>query len=115
MQEQRDLIQEALREGETQLRALLDDAMVAVHLKDPQGWCLMLNRWAEMTLRVARQEVLGKTDHELFPKEVVDALRANALEGLDAKAPVRMVTSLGSASLRERAVGKHDSLPRDPE
>ena len=93
MEEQRALIQEALWEGEERLQALLDDAMVAVYIKDLQGRYLMINRWAEIMFRVTREEVVGKTDHELFPKEMADALRANDSKALEAEAPMRFEQS----------------------
>jgi PAS domain S-box-containing protein len=68
---------------------LLDDAMVAVYLKDLQGRYLMINRWAEIMFRISREEVVGKTDRELFPEEVADALRANDSKTLEAEAPLR--------------------------
>ncbi len=89
MEEPRDLIQEALLEGEERLQALLDDAMVAVYLKDLRGRYLMANRWAEIMFRLTREEAVGKTDHDLFPKEVADALRANDSKALEAEAPMQ--------------------------
>ncbi len=69
VEEQRELVQEALLEGEERLQALLDDCMAAVYLKDLEGRYLKANRWAEIMFRLTREEALGKTDHELWPKE----------------------------------------------
>ncbi|MFP5350206.1 MAG: PAS domain-containing protein [Gammaproteobacteria bacterium] len=67
----------ALRESEARLRDILDRAPAVVFLKDRAGRRLFVN--AEYLRIFARQpqEVLGKTDSDLFPAEIARALNAN--------------------------------------
>ena len=67
----------ALRESEARLRDILDRAPAVVFLKDRAGRRLFVN--AEYLRIFARQpqEVLGKTDFDLFPAEIARALKAN--------------------------------------
>ncbi|MDQ5879961.1 MAG: two-component system, sensor histidine kinase and response regulator, partial [Pseudomonadota bacterium] len=68
-------------------RMLLDTMPDMVWLKDPDG------RYLECTPRAARlfgrttDKVIGRTDHELLPKAVADALRANDLAAIEAGGP----------------------------
>jgi PAS domain S-box-containing protein len=62
---------------EAKLQAILDHAPAVVFVKDLDGRHLFINRQFEQVLHVTRADFLGRTDYELFPRDVADALRAN--------------------------------------
>ncbi|XYI03994.1 response regulator [Sorangium sp. So ce1128] len=66
----------ALRESQHLLQAIVDNSMAVIHVKDIEGRYLMVNRHFEELLHVTQKSVVGKTDHEVFPKEHADAFRA---------------------------------------
>lgn len=84
----RKLIMEALQESEEKLKSILDNTTVVVSVKDIPGRYTFINRQFEKLFRVSRDEVKGKTDYDLFPKEMADAFRVNDLHVLETKAPL---------------------------
>lgn len=84
---ERKSAQELLRESQQRLSAILDNSFAVIYLKDAQGRYLLVNRRYETLFHVERDNVLGKTDRDIFPPLVAAAFRANderALRSLDA-------------------------------
>ena len=69
--------QEALRESEGRLRAFYDNAPFEIYLKDTQGRFLMINRKHEELHGLSNEDVIGKTSHDLYPKELADEVAAH--------------------------------------
>jgi PAS domain S-box-containing protein len=78
----------ALRESEQRLQAILDNSTAVVYLKDVDSRFLLINRRFEELFHIARKQVVGKTNHDLFPGEWADAFRANDLKVLEQKRPL---------------------------
>jgi PAS domain S-box-containing protein len=65
----------ALRASESRFAAVIHNAPVVFFLKDADGVYLMVNpRYAQTAGRPV-EDILGKTDHDLFPREVADEFR----------------------------------------
>src|SRR5215211_3261779 len=67
----------AVHDSEARLQSILDHAPVAIYIKDAGGRCLLANRRLGDILGRPRDQIIGKYDHELYPKEVADLIRAN--------------------------------------
>ncbi|GAB1544485.1 hypothetical protein NUACC21_71610 [Scytonema sp. NUACC21] len=67
----------ALQESEGRLAAILENAPAIIYLKDIEGCHLLVNRHFENILHIPRAEILGKTDYDIFPKEIAERFRAN--------------------------------------
>lgn len=67
----------ALRESDERLRAILDNTTSLIFLKDMAGRYLLVNREYEKRQGFSREQVIGKTDHELYPRQLADSLCAN--------------------------------------
>jgi PAS domain S-box-containing protein len=80
--------QELARERERQLQAILDGAPAVIYVKDMQGRYITVNRQHENLFHRTRDQVQGKTDHEIFPKTIADAFCANDQEVLRIGAPL---------------------------
>jgi PAS domain S-box-containing protein len=74
----------ALRESEARLQAILDHSPSLIFLKDLQGRYLDFNQQFEQSFHLTRQDVIGKTDHDIFPTKQATAFRANDLKVLEA-------------------------------
>jgi PAS domain S-box-containing protein len=74
---QRHNAEEALRRSEERLRAILRNSPAAIYIKDPAGAYLEYSRQAEVWTGLSRECVLGRTDHDLFPKKVADTFVAD--------------------------------------
>ena len=66
--------------SEQELQSILDNSTAVIYVKDTCGRYLRVNRRFEDLFGVRRAEVLGKTDYDLFPKEMADRYRAHDQE-----------------------------------
>ena len=70
---ERKKAEEALRKSEALFRAVVDHSPTKIHIKDVDGRYMLINKEAEKLFGVTGQQGLGKTSHDLFPKEMADA------------------------------------------
>ena len=76
--------EEALRESEKRLQKILDNSPAIIFLKDTEGRYLYVNpQFGKLTV-LTPEQILGKTDAEIFPPEQAAAFRANDLKVLQA-------------------------------
>ena len=66
----------------------MDNSIALIYVKNTQGQFILVNHWYEKLFHVNREEVKGKTDYDIFPKEMADIYRANDQKVLEAKAPL---------------------------
>jgi two-component system, sensor histidine kinase and response regulator len=74
--------------SDRELQSILDNSTAVIQVKDARGRYLRINRRFEEIFGLDRSEILGKTDHELFPREIADRFRANDLEVMRTAQPV---------------------------
>jgi two-component system, cell cycle sensor histidine kinase and response regulator CckA len=75
-----------LRASQQLLQAIIDNATALICLKDLEGRYLLVNRSFEHVVKKNNHEILGRTDHHLFPRESADTYRAFDRQALDARA-----------------------------
>ncbi len=68
---------ETVNRREQQLQAILDNSTAMVALKDTDGRYLLVNRKFEDLFKLKQADIAGKTDHDVFPRYMADAFRAN--------------------------------------
>ena len=78
----------ALRESERLLKDVIDGSPFPVFLKDLQGRFLTINRSLERSLGLTREQVKGKTDYDLFPREQAEAWREHDRKVAETQEPV---------------------------
>ncbi len=81
--------EEALRQSEAQLRSILDNSTAVMFVKDLEGRYLRINRWYEVTRGLTAKQVTGRTDYDLYAREIADAVRANDREVIAANKPMQ--------------------------
>ncbi len=86
---ERKRAEEALRESQERLQAIMDNAPAVIFVRDLQGRYLLVNRGYEERFRLAREDLVGKTPYDIFPKDVADALLAHDREVLEAGKPLQ--------------------------
>jgi PAS domain S-box-containing protein len=96
----RKQMEEALRESEQRLQAMLNNSTAVIYMKDTQGRYIMINHSYEVLFHLDRNEVKGKTDHDIFPKAIADAFQANDRE----------VIAAGIALEKEEVAPQDDGL-----
>ncbi len=65
----------AQRKSQQLIQAIIDNSAAVIYVKDLQGRYLMVNRRYSELFHISNEEIAGKTDHDLFPKEVAEAVR----------------------------------------
>jgi PAS domain S-box-containing protein len=85
---ERRLAADTLRQSEGRLKAVLDNSPAVIYVKDLEGRLLLINQ-EFCNLRQQRlEDLIGKSDYELFPKETADVLRAHDQEVIKRNAPM---------------------------
>src|SRR6516164_182867 len=86
--EERKRGEEALRESEQRLQDIIDNSAAIVFVKDLQLRYLLVNREYERRYQVQRDQIRGKTDFDIFPPEVAEAIRLNDSQVIEAGEPI---------------------------
>lgn len=70
--------EEATRDSQRLLQAIVDNSLAVVYVKDLQGRYLLVNRRFSELFHLTSEAVIGKTDYDIdmFSKEAADAFRA---------------------------------------
>ena len=89
---------QALRESQHLLQSLMDNLSTLIFVKDLEGRYLMVNPAYERFFQLGRESIIGKTDYELFSREVADAFRAFDRKARDTRAVVEVEESVQGAS-----------------
>jgi len=66
-----------LQESDQRLQGILEYSPAAIYMKDLDGRYLLVNRRIEQLFGRGRDELLGKTDHEVLAPRLADIYRAN--------------------------------------
>ena len=92
--------EDALRESEQRLQSILDNATAVIYVKTVDGRYVLVNRSFESLFHINRHEIVGKTDYDMFPRDLADVFRAND----------QQVLAVGAA-LQFEEVAPHDDGP----
>lgn len=87
---QRKLAQEKIVESESRLQSVMDNSTALILIKDLEGRFLFINRQFETIFQTTNELIKGKTDCDLFPKEVADTIRTNDLHVLASGSPLEV-------------------------
>ncbi len=87
--ERRDA-QERLARSEQRLRSVLDHTTACVYMKDPAGRYELINRRFEELFHISLDEIRGRTDFEIFPHDLAQALRTNDAKVLETRMPLEL-------------------------
>jgi len=82
---------EALHESEERFRAFMNNSPAIAWMKDEQGRHVYLSEAYERRFGVRFEDCRGKTDFELWPREVAEEFRKNDLEVLRTGRPLEVV------------------------
>ncbi len=74
---ERKIVEKSISMSEVRLKSIINNTSAVVYLKDMAGKFLMINREFENLFHISNDEISGKTDYDLFPKEQADAFREN--------------------------------------
>jgi PAS domain S-box-containing protein len=78
----------ALRRSQQLLRDVADNTTAVIYVKDTDGRFLFTNRRFEQLFHLTTEQIVGHTNHEIFPRKIADAFRANDLQVLERNSTV---------------------------
>jgi PAS domain S-box-containing protein len=76
------VLYEAMRENHLLLETVLENSAASIYAKRKDGRYTYLNHEMEALCNVVREQVLGKTDFEVFPSEIAQQWRTNDLKAM---------------------------------
>ena len=76
------VLYEAMRENQMLLETVLENSAASIYAKRKDGRYTYLNHEMEALCNVVREQVLDKTDFEVFPREIAQQWRANDLKAM---------------------------------
>ena len=80
---ERRQVEEALRDSEAMLSSVLDNSSTVIFIKDLEGKYLLINRCYEELFHISRQEIVGKTDFDIFPAEAAQKFQEKDRRALE--------------------------------
>ena len=101
------------QKSKAQLASILDNTTAIIYMKDLEGRYIVVNDPFQKLAKVSREEAVGKTDYDLFPKYSADSLRAadrKALKSADALE----TDSLFVLDSRSQLLGRYDKVDLVP-
>jgi PAS domain S-box-containing protein len=69
------------------LLMVIDNTSAVIYIRDVDGRYLLVNRQYEQLFNLTRDDLVGLTDYDLFPRPVADTFRANDLRAMAQDAP----------------------------
>jgi PAS domain S-box-containing protein len=86
----------ALRESEQRLQDIIDNTTSIIFVKDLELRYLLVNREYERRHHVQREQIRGKTDFDIHPQAVAEAIRANDRRVIEAGEPIQFEEAVPS-------------------
>ena len=80
----------AVRVGESRLAAILDNTSAVVYVKDLEGRYTLINQRFAQLFDVDSQQIVGKSDFDVFPAEVAERFRVNDQKVVETGAPLEI-------------------------
>ena len=74
--------EEAIHRSKQLLEEVANNTTAVIYVKDLEGRFLFVNRRFEELFKLNTGQILGRTNHEVFPRDIADAFHANDMEVL---------------------------------
>ena len=80
--------EEALNRSQQLLQEMADSTTAVIYVKEANGRYLLINRRFEEIFGLRADQIIGFTDHQIFPRHFADVFRNNDVEVLERNATV---------------------------
>ena len=94
---ERERAVEALRDSEQRLQDIVDNTTAVIFVKDLELRYQLINREYERHHSVMRDQICGKTDFDIHPQDVAEAVRANDRQVIAAGEPIQFEEAVPSS------------------
>ncbi|MGA8477989.1 MAG: GAF domain-containing protein, partial [Chthoniobacterales bacterium] len=88
--------EEALRASEERLQDIVDNTTAVIFVKDLELRYLLVNSEFERRHRIQRDHIRGKTDFDVHPPEIAEAVRANDRRVIETGEPIQFEEAVPS-------------------
>jgi PAS domain S-box-containing protein len=99
-------MEEALRESRQLLQTVLENSPAVIYAKRKDGTYTYINREWERVCNLGREQVIGKTDHDLFPPDIAEQFRTNDLAVITTGRPIEYEERVGTPSGQQLFLSK---------
>ncbi len=86
---ERKRAEDALRRSQQLLQDMANNTIAVIYVKEASGRYMFVNRRFEQIFGLKADQIIGFTDHDIFPRHVADVFRANDVEVLERNATVQ--------------------------
>ena len=87
---ERRQIEDAVRANEARLRGIIDNTTSSIYLKDLEGRYLLINSAVEQFVGLSSDQLLMRSDRELFPREAAERFHETDRRVVQTGAPVEV-------------------------
>jgi PAS domain S-box-containing protein len=85
---ERKRAEEALSRSQQLLQEMANSTTAVIYVKEADGRYILINRRFEQIFGLRADQIIGCTDHQIFPRQFADIFRANDVEVLERNATV---------------------------
>jgi PAS domain S-box-containing protein len=85
---ERKRMEEELRRSEKLLKDLINNTSAIIHIKSAEGRYLLVNTQFETVYHTTNEQMIGKTAHDVLPRELADRLHAIDMQVLQSRQAV---------------------------
>ena len=85
---ERKRAEDELRRSQQLLQDMADSTTAVIYVKEANGRYILVNRRFEQIFGLRADQIIGSTDHQIFPRHFADAFRANDVQVLERNATV---------------------------
>lgn len=74
------LLREAAAKSKRDLQAIMDNSPTVIYVKDTDGHFTFINKKFEQLFHIQKENIIGETLHDIFPKDIADEMQLNDKE-----------------------------------
>ncbi len=79
-----------LQKSRDLIDSFLDNSTAVIYIKDVQGKYILVNKMYEKLFRIKQSEVIGKTDFDIFSKEMAEVFKKSDLKIINSKEQLKL-------------------------
>ena len=87
---ERKIAEEELQSSKRLLQSIIDNTSAVIYLKDLNKQYILVNKRYLNIFNITKEQVIGKTDYDIFPKETADNFRMNDIKVLVEMKPIEI-------------------------
>lgn len=111
---QRDLAAAALETSRARLEQIIDKTSAVIFVKDYEGRYELVNREHERMFHKTPGEIIGKTDFDILPKEVAEAVTENDRQAVRSPTPLTFEETVPEDGVMRDFVTVKFAIPGEP-